>query len=51
MLESLVQGQCLFKGIYGRTAEISIECLFNEWMGVIETINKSEVVYAEEMYL
>ncbi|GLJ00939.1 hypothetical protein XJ18_05400 [Bacillus pumilus] len=51
MLESMFQGQCLFKDIYRRTAKISIECLFDEWMGAFETINKSEVAYAEEMYL
>ncbi|PRS74206.1 hypothetical protein C6Y04_14880 [Bacillus sp. GBSW2] len=51
MLGSMFQGQCLFKDIYGRTAKISIECLFEEWMGAFETINKSEVAYAEEMYL
>ncbi|MFN3093368.1 ATP-binding protein [Bacillus pumilus] len=51
MLGSMFQGQCLFKDIYGRTSKISIECLFEEWMGAFETINKSEVAYAEEMYL
>ncbi|MEK4396692.1 ATP-binding protein [Bacillus sp. FSL K6-2860] len=51
MLGSMFQGQCLFKDIYGRTAKISIECLFEEWMGAFETIHKSEVAYAEENYL
>nr|WP_318248390.1 ATP-binding protein [Bacillus pumilus] len=51
MLGSMFQGQCLFKDIYGRTSKISIECLFEEWMGAFETINKSEVAYAEENYL
>ncbi|WP_276606921.1 ATP-binding protein [Bacillus pumilus] len=51
MLGSMFQSQCLFKDIYGRTSKISIECLFEEWMGAFETINKSEVAYAEEMYL
>lgn len=51
MLESMFQGQRLFKDIYGRTAKISIECLFDEWKGAFETINKSDVAYAEEMYL
>ncbi|WP_260864916.1 ATP-binding protein [Bacillus pumilus] len=51
MLESMFQGQCLFKDIYGRTAKISIECLFDEWVGAFETINKSDVAYAEEQYL
>ncbi|WP_144487314.1 ATP-binding protein [Bacillus pumilus] len=51
MLGSMFQGQCLFKDIYGRTSKISIECLFEEWMGAFETINKSEVAFAEEMYL
>ncbi|MBA8919272.1 hypothetical protein HNP39_003028 [Bacillus aerius] len=46
----MFQGQCLFKDIYGRTSKISIECLFEEWMGAFET-NKSEVVNVEEMYL
>ncbi|WP_458796110.1 ATP-binding protein [Bacillus safensis] len=47
----MFQGQCLSKDIYGRAAKISIECLFDEWMGAFETINKCEVAYAEEMYL
>lgn len=51
MLGSMFQSQCLFKDIYGRTSKISIECLFEEWMGAFETINKSEVAYAEEMNL
>ncbi|PRS63449.1 hypothetical protein C6X98_14415 [Bacillus pumilus] len=51
MLGSMFQGQCLFKDIYGRTSKISIECLFEEWMGAFETINKGEVAYAEEQYL
>ncbi|MCA1020049.1 ATP-binding protein [Bacillus stratosphericus] len=29
----MFQGQCLFKDIYRRTAKISIECLFDEWIG------------------
>lgn len=51
MLGSMFQGQYLFKDIYGRTSKISIECLFEEWMGAFETLNISEVVYAEKMYL
>ncbi|MED1530779.1 ATP-binding protein [Bacillus altitudinis] len=51
MLGSMFHSQCLFKDIYGRTSKISIECLFEEWMGALKTLNKSEVVYAEKMYL
>ncbi|MDN4637436.1 ATP-binding protein [Bacillus sp. PsM16] len=50
MLGSMFHSQCLFKDIYGRTSKISIECLFEEWMGAFET-NKSEVANVEEMYL
>ncbi|WP_042359775.1 ATP-binding protein [Geomicrobium sp. JCM 19055] len=51
MLEGMFQGQCLFKDYYGRTAKISIECLFDEWYGALETIERTEVAYAEEKYL
>lgn len=51
MLGSMFQGQCLFKDIYGRTNKISIECLFDEWLGSLETIQKTEAAYAEEAFL
>ncbi|WP_324603474.1 ATP-binding protein [Listeria grayi] len=51
MLDSMFQGQCLFKDIYGRTNKISIECLFDEWLGSLETIQKTEAAYAEEAFL
>nr|WP_269773358.1 ATP-binding protein [Bacillus safensis] len=47
----MFQSQCLFKDIYGRTSKNSIECLFEECIEAFETINKSKVAYAEEMYL
>ena len=40
MMESMFQGQCLFKDYYGRTAKISIECLFEEWEGALKTVEK-----------
>ncbi|MED2942856.1 ATP-binding protein [Bacillus swezeyi] len=51
MLESMFQGQCLFKDYYGRTSKISIECLFEEWQGALKTVEKKAVAYAEEKYL
>ncbi|MCL6427476.1 VirB4-like ATPase ConE [Bacillus subtilis] len=51
MMESMFQGQCLFKDYYGRTSKISIECLFEEWQGALKTIEKKAVAYAEEKYL
>ncbi|MCT1577303.1 ATP-binding protein [Oceanobacillus kimchii] len=51
MFEDMLQGQCLFKDIYGRTSKITIDCLFEEWEGALETITKSSVAYAEEKYL
>lgn len=51
MLEGMFQGQCLFKDMYGRTSKMTVECLFEEWAGALETINKSTVAYAEEKYL
>ncbi|MGG1713507.1 ATP-binding protein [Bacillus amyloliquefaciens] len=51
MMESMFQGQCLFKDYYGRTAKISIECLFEEWEGALKTVEKKAVAYAEEKYL
>ncbi|MBY8830423.1 ATP-binding protein [Bacillus licheniformis] len=51
MLESMFQGQCLFKDYYGRTSKISIECLFEEWEGALKTVEKKAVAFAEENYL
>ncbi|WP_304956775.1 ATP-binding protein [Virgibacillus sp. AGTR] len=51
MLEGMFQGQCLMKDYYGRTSKISIDCLFDEWYGALETIERSNVAYAEEKYL
>ncbi|MFK3937967.1 ATP-binding protein [Alkalihalobacillus sp. NPDC078783] len=51
MMDNMFQGQCLFKDYYGRTAKISIECLFEEWQGALETVEESKVAVAEEKYL
>ncbi|MBO1000531.1 ATP-binding protein [Bacillus sp. SD075] len=51
MMESMFQGQCLFKDYYGRTSKISIECLFEEWEGALKTVEKKAVAYAEEKYI
>ncbi|MHC5548151.1 VirB4-like ATPase ConE [Bacillus subtilis] len=51
MMESMFQGQCLFKDYYGRTSKISIECLFEEWQGALKTVEKKAVAFAEEKYL
>ncbi|WP_157763287.1 ATP-binding protein [Bacillus atrophaeus] len=51
MMESMFQGQCLFKDYYGRTSKISIECLFEEWEGALKTVEKKAVAFAEENYL
>ncbi|MDA1478033.1 ATP-binding protein [Bacillus changyiensis] len=51
MLDSMFQGQCLFKDYYGRTSKISIECLFEEWEGALKTVEKKAVAFAEENYL
>ncbi|MED0800185.1 VirB4-like ATPase ConE [Bacillus safensis] len=51
MMESMFQGQCLFKDYYGRTSKISIECLFEEWQGALKTVEKKASAYAEEKYL
>lgn len=51
MLDSMLQGQCLMKDMFGRTSKITVECLFEEWEGALETISKSAVAYAEEKYL
>ncbi|QQK79509.1 ATP-binding protein [Salicibibacter cibi] len=50
MLDGMFQGQCLFKDYYRRTAKISVECLFDEWAGVFETVEASAVATAEEMW-
>lgn len=51
MMESMFQGQCLFKDYYGRTSKISIECLFEEWEGALKTVEKKAVAFAEEKYI
>ncbi|MFS0784938.1 ATP-binding protein [Shouchella sp. 1P09AA] len=51
MMENMFQGQCLFKDYYGRTAKMSIECLFDEWYEALETVETSSVATAEEKYL
>ncbi|WP_338112822.1 ATP-binding protein [Oceanobacillus polygoni] len=51
MLDNMLQGQCLMKDVFGRTSKITVECLFEEWEGALETIDKSAVAYAEEKYL
>uniref|UniRef100_UPI00403F923F ATP-binding protein n=1 Tax=Oceanobacillus sp. FSL K6-2867 TaxID=2954748 RepID=UPI00403F923F len=51
MLDNMLQGQCLMKDVFGRTSKITVECLFEEWEGALETVNKSAVAYAEEKYL
>lgn len=51
MLDNLLQGQCLMKDMFGRTSKITVECLFEEWEGALETINKSAAAYAEEKYI
>lgn len=51
MLDNMLQGQCLMKDMFGRTSKITVENLFEEWEGALETINKSAVAYAEEKYL
>lgn len=51
MLDSMYQGQCLMKDMYGRSGKITVENIFEEWDGALETVNKSELAYAEEKYL
>lgn len=51
MFEDMLQGQCLFKDIYGRVSKVTIDCLFEEWEGALDTITKTSVAYAEEKYL
>ncbi|WP_176764726.1 ATP-binding protein [Natribacillus halophilus] len=51
MLEDMYQGQCLMKDYYGRTAKMSVECLFDEWTSAFETVEASAVASAEEKYL
>lgn len=50
LLDDMYSGQCLFKDIYNRTAKISIECLFEEWVGALETVEVRDVAKAEEKY-
>jgi len=51
MLDNMLQGQCLMKDMFGRTSKITVDCLFEEWEGALETISKSAVAYAEEKYI
>ncbi|MBK0036050.1 MULTISPECIES: ATP-binding protein [unclassified Enterococcus] len=49
-LESMLQGQCLFKDIYGRVGKITVHCLFEEMDKASETIKKSTSGSIEEKY-
>src|SRR5699024_6947736 len=37
MLDNMLQGQCLMKDMFGRTSKITVDCLFEEWEGALET--------------
>lgn len=50
ILENTVKGQCLFRDFYGRVSKLSVHCLFDEWIEVFKTVEKTEVAYAEERY-
>lgn len=49
-LLNLKKGQCLFKDMYGRTGQLSVDCLFPEWQLAFETVDQSHSAEAERRY-
>lgn len=50
MLKQLKKGQCIFKDFYGRTDELSVDCLFPEWDLAFQTTDKSNAGQAERQF-
>ncbi|WP_028401069.1 ATP-binding protein [Ectobacillus panaciterrae] len=44
LLAGLEEGECLFRDIYGRTAKIGIDVLFDEWVKAFNTVSKTKAV-------
>lgn len=49
-LRDLKKGQCIFKDFYGRKEQLSIDCLFPEWVTAFKTVDKSNSARAERMF-
>lgn len=49
-LRDLKKGQCIFKDFYGRKEQLSIDCLFPEWVVAFKTVEKSHSAEAERRF-
>ncbi|GMA08266.1 hypothetical protein GCM10025886_14170 [Tetragenococcus halophilus subsp. flandriensis] len=49
-LENMMQGQCLFRDIYGKVGKITVHCLFEEMDLASKTVNKGASGNIEEKY-
>lgn len=49
-LDTLKKGQCIFRDFYGRKAQLSIDCLFPEWVTAFKTVEKSHSGEAERRF-
>lgn len=47
-LARLKKGQCLFRDIYDRKDQLSVDCLFPEWVEAFKTVEKGHSARAEE---
>lgn len=50
MLSTLKKGQCLFKDMYNRVGQLSVDCPFSEWTLAFKTKEKSHSAQSERKY-
>lgn len=52
MMKNLTEGQCIMEDIYGRTAKIQADVLFNEWVQAFDTKgDKNKTAELEESFI
>jgi hypothetical protein len=52
LVEELTEGECLYQDIYGRTAKIRVDVLFEEWVQAFNTKEENEErARAEELFI
>lgn len=52
MLKNLTEGQCIMEDIYGRTAKIQADVLFNEWVDAFNTKDdRNQTAALEEAFI
>lgn len=42
LLSNLEEGECLFRDIYGRTAKIAVDVLYDEWIRAFNTVEETK---------